>query len=89
MTGFSNSGYCRIFTRGDTVLTSYISGMPLELFKNINNIDDYNAVSSQHQDYYLQFFINGKKQARDLELPKRFPLVSLFSNGQIILSELE
>ncbi len=87
LTSFSNSTYRKIFIHGDTVTASYNAGIPLEEFKNVENLDDLNNIGYLKQQHYLQIFIKGKKEFSDFELPKEFPFVELFSKGIVILGE--
>lgn len=87
LTGFSNSCYRKIFIKKDTVFTSYFSGIPIEVFDKIENLDDYNNLAYKTQKLYLQIFINGDKSYNDFQLPKEFPYLELLSDGRIFLSE--
>jgi len=89
LTGFANSVNYRLFSEGDTIINSYTSGIPSTFFENVNDIEQYNAGSYKHLKYYLQMFVNGEKQISDFELPKQFPMISLYKKGEMILTEQE
>lgn len=87
LTAFANSSYRKIFAQRDTVITSYTTGVPLEAFDHIENVNDYNIIAYKNQQYYLQVFVNGRKESSDYELPKEFPGLELLSNDLIFLGE--
>jgi hypothetical protein len=87
LTAYANSSFGKIFIKGDTVITTYGSGIPIEVFEGINNLDDYNNVAYKSQHFYLQMFINGRKKIQDFELPREYPYLSSMSNNKIFLTE--